>query len=182
MLFAVLFAIFFALNLYRVLRSQKVYEVLAKEPSESELVKNPLTGFVAMEYYWGISNRTFLIFIAPEGLYGWQVCGPVTNANRNYFQPFQEMMDDDEFTRDQQAIEKLSRLKGGFFLQPSSISSVTANARSKWGMGRIPHSGRIHLRLTSGRSREFILLGNVDPESLRNRIATTLGVGVTSNM
>jgi len=42
-------------------------------------------------------------------------------------------------------------------------------------MGGVPHSGRIHLHLLSGKSREFILLGDPTPEDIRDRIVSGMG-------
>jgi hypothetical protein len=162
------------------IRSQPVLDILDEEPDESALLKKPLNGFVAMEYFWLILNRTYVVFIAVEGLYGWRACGPVTNRNLNYFQPYQDMIDDLDFMRDFGSMQELSRLRGGFFIERSAISAVEVNYRPKWGMGGIPESGRIVLRLTSGKTREFILLGSVYPDSVRDQIALVPAAVVTS--
>jgi hypothetical protein len=47
-------------------------------------------------------------------------------------------------------------------------------------MGGVPHSGRIHVRLASGVSREFILLGDVDVDGVRDQIVFALGTPITS--
>ncbi len=163
-------------------RAQPTLDILDEETPESDLEKKALSGFVAMEYYWLILNRTYVVFIAPEGLYGWRAQGPRTNSDPSYFEPFQEMIEDNEFMRNRRVIEKLSRLAGGFFLDRSAIVSVEAVDRRKWGMGGIPHTGRIHLRLSTGQSREFVTLGSVNPESVRDRIAAALGVGVPTSV
>jgi len=177
---AALFAIFFALNLYRAFSALPILDVLGHEMPESGLFKKRVTGFVAMEYCWLILNQTLLVFIAPEGLYGWRANGPVDGRAPKFFEPYLEMLQDEEFMRDLPAIAKLSCLRGGFFFERSSVSSITSDHLQKWGLWTIQHSGRIHVHLTSGRSRELILLGDSDPDSLRDRIVTTLGAGVTS--
>jgi hypothetical protein len=163
-------------------RLQPVLEVLDEEPLPSQLSKSPLSGFVAMEYFWLILNRTYVVFIAPEGLYGWKVRGPVTNADRTFYEPYQEMLKDDEFMRDWQAIEKLSRLRGGFVIERMAIVSVEYNERQKWGMGGIPHSGRINVKLSDGKTREFILLGFAIGDELVNRMVATLGVTASNTV
>ncbi len=145
-------------------------EILRHEPTAEELVASPLCGFVAMEYYYLILNRTYLVFSAPEGLFGWKVCGPVSNANRLYFEPFAEMLNDPRFMRDKMGIQKLSKLRGGFFIPRSEIASVKINDKQKWGMGGVPHSGRILVRSTSGKTREFVLLGSVYSASIQEMI------------
>jgi hypothetical protein len=42
------------------------------------------TGSEAMEYYWFILNRTFVVFVCPEGLYGWKVVGLVSAASPDF--------------------------------------------------------------------------------------------------
>jgi hypothetical protein len=144
------------------------------------LLPTPLYGFVAMEFYWLILNRTFVVFAAPDGLYGWKAAGIVTNANRKYFEPLQEMLADSEFTRDLPSIRKLAHLGGGIFYPPPEIASITSDDRRQWGMGGIRHAGHLHVRLVSGTIRKLILLGEVDPDEVRDRIIATLGTGITS--
>ena len=40
----------------------------------------------------------------------------------------------------------------------------------KWGMGNVPHSGRLVIRLRSVQERELILLGQQDGEALKHRL------------
>jgi hypothetical protein len=177
---AIWFCVFFIWGWIAAARLQPVLDALDEEPQPSELSKLPLSGLVAMEYYWLILNRTFVVFIAPEGLYGWKAAGIVTNMDRTFYAPDQEMLKDDEFMRDRQAIEKLSRLRGGFFIERAAIASVEYDERQKWGMGGIPHSGRINVKLTDGKTREFILLGFAIGDELINQIATTLGIAASN--
>lgn len=178
---AVMFSVFFVWAWFAAARLQPVLDVLDKEPLPSDLSKDAFSGFVAMEYYWLIVNRTFVVFIAPEGLHGWKARGAVTNVDRTFYEPYQEMLKDDEFMRDRQAIEKLSRLRGGFFIERSAILSVDYDERRKWGMGGIPHSGRINVKLADGKTREFILLGFAIGDELKNKIVATLGVAASNS-
>jgi hypothetical protein len=170
----------FAWGMIVGIRSQPVLDILDEDPEESALLKKPLNGFVAMEFFWLILNRTYIVFIAPEGLYGWQAHGPVTNRDLNFFQPYQNMVDNRDFMRDLASMQKLSRLRGGFFIDRAAISTIEVNDRPKWGMGGIPESGRIVLRLTSNKTREFILLGSVYPDTIRDKIILAPPEGVTS--
>ena len=74
-----------------------------------------------MEYYGLILNRTFVVFIAPEGLCGWKAEGPVGSANPAYFEPYADMPKDPELMQNREAVRKLSRLRGGFFIPRSDI-------------------------------------------------------------
>jgi hypothetical protein len=168
--------------LVAVVRAKPVFEILDESPGASDLIKLPLNAFVAMEYYWLILNRTFVVFIAPEGLYGWKALGIVTNVDRTFYEPYQEMLKDDEFMRDRQAIGKLCRLPGGFMIERSAIVSVAYDERQKWGMGGIPHSGRINVELVGGKKREFILLGFAIGDELKDQIATTLEIAASNRL
>jgi len=70
----------------------------------------------------------------------------------------------------QEAVRKLSSLRGGFFTPRSSIAGVEFNPKRKSGMGGIPHSGTLHVKHVSGRTVEFILVGKVDGEAIRHTI------------
>ncbi len=48
--------------------------------------------------------------------------------------------------------------------------AVDYTPESKWGMGPIPHSGKLYLRTRAGKSREFILLGRQNGEAVRAAI------------
>lgn len=182
LMFAVIFATLFAFNLFRATRAQPELDILNQETPEAELLSQPLYGFVAMEFYWdwGISNRTFLVMVAPECLYGWKVLGRVTGADRRFFEPYQEVLKDPAFPRDLPAIRKLAGLRGGFIYPRSEIVAVTSDDRRQWGMGGIRHAGHVQFRFASGMTRKFILAGEVIPEEVRDRIVSTLGTGITS--
>lgn len=135
-------------------------------------VEAKLSGFVAMEYYALILNRTYVVFVAPDGLYGWKVRGPVTNWNPLYFQRYVAILNDTRLMHDHDAVEKLAHLRGGFVVPRSEIASAELIYKAKWGMGGIPHAGRIRVRFASGRSREFILLGSVSQERIREEIVS----------
>ena len=135
-------------------------------------VATKLSGFVAMEYYALILNRTYVVFVAPDGLYGWKVRGPVTNWNPLYFQRYAEILNDPKLMHNHDAIEKLAHLRGGFVVPRPEIASAELIYKPKWGMGGIPHAGRIRLRFASGRSREFLLLGSVSMERIRGEIVS----------
>lgn len=151
--------------------------VLERDPSLSLLPSEPLSGFVGMEYHGAILNRTYLIFAAADGLYGWKVEGPVTNARPNFYEPYQNMLEDQELMRDMGAVRDLSKLQGGFFIPSGEIAVIEASDRAKWGMGGIPHSGRIRIGLTSGKLREFIVLGAVNPQAIRARFISRTAQG-----
>jgi hypothetical protein len=122
--------------------------------------------FFAMEYYLGILNRTYQIFVtptiiaggfvnsmiaAPPGLLGyWFV--PSRYARKNLVENYAEISPySDDF-----------KSRSPFFnfqYQRSDIQKAWYVPTLKWGMGTVAHSGKLYIKLASGRKREFILLG-----------------------
>ncbi|HEX8713227.1 MAG TPA: hypothetical protein VF730_15205 [Terracidiphilus sp.] len=170
----------FLFDLVAAMRAQPALDILSTRFLRTDLTEPPLSGFVAVEYYWLVMNRTYLVFIAPEGLYGWLAQGPFAVSSRSYFEPYRRMLADEEFMRDRIAIKKLSELRGGFFLDRSEIASIASDARYEWGLAGIPHTGRIHLRLISGERREFIILGAAQPDRVRDKIVSEFGARETT--
>jgi hypothetical protein len=164
------FCIFFVSGVFRTQSRAPAKEILDNVSSDDSTPKVDLSGFVAMEYFGLMLNRTFVVFVAPEGLYGWKAVGVVPAGAPTYFQPYAKMLADPKLMRDVAAVRKLANLKGGFFIRRSEISSVEVIPKQKSGMAGIPHSGRILVRFASGRKREFILLGIVDAERIRQSI------------
>ena len=93
------------------------------------------SGFVAMEYYALIWNRTFVVFAGSEGLYGWRACGAVTNADNTYYEPYAQLLEDEALMRDRLALAKLAHLPGGFTIPRESIASAEASYKQKMGYG-----------------------------------------------
>jgi len=145
-------------------------EILDQLPEVPAHDSPKFDGFVTMEYYCLMLNRTYVIFISSEGLFGWKANGPVSNADPAYFQPYVALLEDASLMHDSKAVHQLAGLPGGFFIPRSNIVSVEFVSRLKWGMGGIPHSGRIVVKLASGRSREFILLGPAQGEKVRLKL------------
>lgn len=165
---AIWFVLVFAYTAFKLHANEPVERILTEEHSSK--LKLPMTGFVAMEYYALILNRTYIVFISPEGLYGWKAEGAVDCSRALYFAPYEEMLKAPELMTDPEAVRELSKLKGGFFIARNEIAAVEPVYKQKWGMGPIPHSGRIKVRTVSGRSREFVLLGSVDPDAIQQNI------------
>jgi hypothetical protein len=122
--------------------------------------------FFAMEYYLGILNRTYQIFVtptmlaggfvnsmiaAPPGLLGyWFV--PSRYARKNLVEKYEEVS---PYSED-------FKSKSPFFnfqYQRADIQKAWYVPTLKWGMGTVAHSGKLYIKLASGRKREFILLG-----------------------
>ena len=138
-------------------------------------------GFLAMEYYLLILNRSYVIFSYPEGLYGWKFSGPVSTRNPLFFQPFEELARDATIVPGSEAFQEFMEQPGSFFIARAEIASANYDSRRKWGMGPVPHSGKIYVRLTSGKVREFILLGSQDGPSVCAAVLSGAAVGFASS-
>ena len=133
-------------------------------------------GFLAMEYWGLILNRSFVVFIHPSGLYGWKFKGPVSTSNPLYFENYEHFVTEPDPAYGSDAFKEVMSGRGSFFIGRDDIADVTLDPTSKWGMGPVPHTGKLRVRMTSGKSREFILLGDQDGEAVRTAV---LAAGTT---
>jgi len=118
-------------------------------------------GFAAMEYYGLILNRSFVVYVSPEGLYGLKFCGWVSSDAGSYFESALDVLDDPYFMPGTDAFRNaMNDARGSFFIPHENIMEVEFDGSPKWGMGRIAHAGKLRLRLRNGKRRELILLGN----------------------
>jgi hypothetical protein len=132
-------------------------------------------GFVAMEYYALMLNRSFLFFIAETGLLGWQFIGIVTAAAApRFYEPVEELLDDPEMAPGSPGFLELLHEMTTFTIPYASIESVEFAPKRKWGMGPILHTGLLNVRFKQGRKREFILLGSACGETIRNAITSRM--------
>ena len=134
-----------------------------------------------MEYYAFILNRSFVVFTFPEGLYAWKFIGTVTNRDPSFFEPMQTVARNSELTPQSTCLQEMIQKSGGFFIERSEITSADYDPTPKWGMGGIPHSGKLMVRLRSGKLREFILLGQQDGNAVRAAVlgGTPIVTGAT---
>lgn len=154
------------------------------------LMNDPLNDdnhFIAMEYYGGIFNRTFLVILMDEYLIGLKVNNtittehdwdflfmkyitsiprnadlenPTTYMSKKYLQIYHELNLSDNSI--------ISTNKSNFKIPYSAIQSVNFNKRKKFGMGYIPHDGRICIE--TNKKREFIILGNQNGDEISESI------------
>jgi|SRR6476620_8626554 hypothetical protein len=97
----------------------------------------PRHGFLAMEYYWLILNRSFVVFSFPQGLYGWKFSGPVSTFTPLFFIPFEEMTRDSGLVPNAEDFRELMAGKSTFFIPRGEIATVDYDQASKWGMFHI---------------------------------------------
>jgi hypothetical protein len=132
-----------------------------------------LLWFSAMQYYALILNRTYKVFIADSMLCGAKVLGLVASPAA----PSSDMSDAAYWAAtlsatlyDRLDVTSRTFLRlniSNFQIKWADIVQIDYKPGKKWGMGNVPHSGRIVVRLKSGRSRELILLGEQNGEALK---------------
>ena len=135
--------------------------------------------FLAMEYYLLMLNRSFEITITPLMICGAFVQGiisataPSVGAAR-LSNDATELVNSRRLSdcRAQQAGSRayLALHRFNFTIPHSNVALVRFNPKSKWGMGPVPHSGRIHVEVRDGTSRELILLGKQDGHALLHTV------------
>jgi len=165
---AILYLAFLAYMYFRGAGLSEVCEML-EAGGAGEMMVHPFM-FLAMEYWGLILNRSFLVFIMEDGLYGWKFHGVVSADAPNFYQPVARLVRDEKWKMSTRGLRQLVDIPGNFFIPRSQIETALFNPRKKWGMGPIKHSGRIEIALSNKKKREFILLGLVDGEEVRNKI------------
>lgn len=145
--------------------------------------------FVAMEYYYLILNRTFLVIKTKGYLIGIQGNGLVSVEGGKDILTRQittSMAIKGDLTNPysylkNKYLEKIADLnlidgsiieanKTNFLIETSDIKSSVYNPSKKFGMGPYPHDGRVTIETYNNIKREFIILGNQSGENIANFI------------
>lgn len=132
--------------------------------------------FAAMEYYALILNRTYKVFVTDQMLCGAKVRGLVSNPSVVPHQMF-----DQKFWVGTQTAEIYDSFdvisekflqvnSANFQIRWNEITRTEYRSGKKWGMGNVPHSGRLTLQLQSARPRELILLGKQNGDALKEKL------------
>ena len=153
--------------------------------------KQPVS-FFAMEYYLLIWNRSFEITVTSESLSGALVRGGMASHGSMLAAGVGAARETGraEVLFDADALASARKHQPGspgqlalhrvnFTVPRRLVQGLRFDPRRKWGMGFVPHSGRIHLSMHDNTSREFILLAQQDGKELLDR-AGTLGHAVLS--
>jgi hypothetical protein len=153
---------------------------IAASSNEETLIPEGAVGvapwFAAMEYYALILNRTYKVFVTDQMLCGAKVRGLVSNPS--FVAP--QMFDQQFWIRTQTAPlydsfdvtseQFLQVNSANFQMKWNEITQVEYRSGRKWGMGNVPHSGRLTLQIQSGRQRELILLGKQNGDALKGKL------------
>ena len=151
--------------------------------SERAAVESAPLRFVAMEYYWLILNRTFLVAADGEALTGKLVRGltavevkhggdPITRRVMRAMAVRGDLANPESYV-DSKRQARPSRVD--FRIPFAAIESVEHDPRRKWGMGPYPHDGRVFL-CADGRMREFIVLGAQSGAAITEAIRRSAGL------
>lgn len=147
--------------------------------------------FVAMEYFYLILNRTFLVIKTNGYLTGIQGNGLVSvEGGKDILtrQITSNMAIKGDLTNPysylkNKYLEKITDLnlidgsiveanKTNFLIKLSDIKSANYNPSKKFGMGPYPHDGRVVIETFDNKKREFIILGNQSGKNIANLITT----------
>lgn len=134
-----------------------------------------------MQYYGGILNRTVKVYVLEDMLSVATIGGPVATpmfVTEEWYDP--------NFYIDQTLASKLKKFnplsmpfllmihKRNYQIKQSSIARVEYDPTDKWGMGSVPHSGKILVQTIDGNEHEFILLGSQDGAFVKSMIEQTM--------
>jgi hypothetical protein len=122
--------------------------------------------FIAMEYYLGILNRTYKVFVTPTMISGGFVNGIMASPpglTMDWFDPSSYVQKRlvaryDEVSPYMDEFKNISPVFN-FQYQKAEIQEAKYDPTRKWGMGYVAHSGKLYIKLANGKRREFILLG-----------------------
>jgi hypothetical protein len=150
--------------------------------------------FFAMEYYLLILNRSFEVTVTSESLSAAYLRGVIASPNpeigvggevwraRKTGQSAALFHPDAVASarkHDPGSPAYLALHRTNFTVARSQILQLNFDPRKKWGMGWVPHSGRIQVALSDRTRREFILLGDQNGCDLISK-ASALGYDVLS--
>jgi hypothetical protein len=141
-----------------------------------------------MEYYLGILNRTYQVFVTPTTIVGafvtsvmaapiglpryWFV--PSNYANKKRLEKYKQISPESEDFKSYSPLFNFQYLR-------AEVRRFWYDTTIKWGMGTVAHSGKLYMELLSGRKREFILLGLQQGKEILQHLQREQGFGATSN-
>ncbi len=138
--------------------------------------ETPIWSFVAMQYYGLILNRSYLVYVTLNYICGARVSGVVTSP---LIGPGEEWYKPGFYINPQlfakynsttfSSEEFLLMDSANFILNRSRIKEIEF-FKNKWGMGLVPHSGRLVLTTLDRTKHEFILLGLQDAVWIREHL------------
>jgi hypothetical protein len=124
--------------------------------------------FIAMQYYAVILNRTVKVYVLKDMLSVGNVRGFIADpiiATEKWYNPKSYV--DPKLEYQYKNVDPSSELflcidASNYQIKLSTISKIEFDPTDKWGMGAVPHTGKIYVQTFDGKKYEFILLGIQD--------------------
>lgn len=142
--------------------------------------------FVAMEYYWLILNRTFLVLITDNELIGIKVHGLISVESSDALVNLLPLTVDGDLQNpysyisakyiegikdiDLKSRDFLEANDSNFRINKSDIIETAYDKSKKWGMAYYPHDGKVYVKTRDYKKREFIILGAQSGQDIKNRL------------
>jgi len=135
--------------------------------------------FVAMQYYAGIMNRSYVVQVSDSLILCGRVHGIIAaGVSRRYSA---SSLKDPYFYADPDLLsiyhqdtylhpELLKKDNANLLIRRDDIQNCRYAAKKKWGMGDVVHTGRLFIELKSGKKIELILLGKPNIEEIVNKL------------
>jgi hypothetical protein len=144
-----------------------------------DLAGNPIVvGFLAMEYYSLILNRTYFIMVTNDALYGAKMFGAKTSprggSGAYLWQDPINFISSGTLKKysgiDMASPDFLKLDKANFRIPTAEVTDLVFKAKKKMSMGGVPHTGSLYVTSLSDRKREFVLLGDQDGTLIELRL------------
>ena len=136
--------------------------------------------FIAMQYYAGIMNRSFVVQVSDSIIFAGRVRGPIAAGVSRWNS--RQVIEDPYFYANKQLLEVYEKNDGridpklvqedkaNFLIQRNEIKRIEYTPKRKWGMGDVVHSGRIFITLKDNNKIELILLGKPDVNDIIHKL------------
>jgi hypothetical protein len=135
--------------------------------------------FLAMEYYFLILNRTYEVTIDKNGVHGAVVSQLMSSVNPKIASATEsgnayDLVPQSYVIKSRKFVaggeEYLKQSRSNFSFNSDSVLSISYDPSNKWGMGPVPHTGKLYVTVKSNVTRELIVLGNPNITELLNGI------------
>jgi hypothetical protein len=143
-------------------------------------------GFIAMEYWLLLLNRIFLVTVVDGVVCGAKIRGttfsPKTPQENKPWYDLKFYLTEGVVERyrgiEPGSAQFMSLDRANFRLALREVRGAVFDPRQKFGMGYVPHTGRLYIQRNQVQKREFMLLGDQDGNDIAeqlNRLIQTPG-------
>jgi hypothetical protein len=135
--------------------------------------------FIAMQYYAGILNRSYVVQVSDSLIFCGRVQGLISAGVSGRYD--KSKLEDPYFYANPNLLEtyhndnvirpELVELdKANLLIHVTDIQDITYTPKKKWGMGDVIHAGRIFISLKNTKKVELILLGKPDIQNIIDKL------------